>query len=79
MKEKIFKVYCYTNKQTDEKYIGVTCKTLKQRAGKNGRDYLRSNTKFAQAITKYGWDSFSHEIIEEGIQTLEIANLREQY
>lgn len=29
MKEKVFKIYCYTNKQTNEKYVGVTCKNVK--------------------------------------------------
>lgn len=79
MKEKIFKVYCYTNKQTDEKYIGVTCKTLKQRAGKNGRDYLRSNTKFAQAITKYGWDSFDVSILDTTTDDREASKLERYY
>lgn len=63
-------------------YIGLT-KQQPNKRWKNGLGYFKpsnpTQSLFWNAIQKYGWDSFSHEIIEEGIQTLEIANLREQY
>lgn len=79
MKEKVFKIYCYTNKQTNEKYVGVTCKTLNQRAGKNGREYTRTNTKFAQAINQYGWDSFEASILDTTKDDREASKLELYY
>ena len=59
-------------------YIGQTCMDVPEaRWGKNGEGY--SSQLFFRAIEKYGWDSFSHEILEEGIQTLEEANERERF
>ena len=44
----------------------------------NGAGY-NQDTKFGKAIKKYGWDNFTHEIIETNIQTLEDAKEREIY
>ena len=63
-------------------YIGQTSKTNpKQRWGKDGANYIKNgkNNFFANAIQKYGWDSFSHEVLEEDIQTSTAANKAEQY
>lgn len=59
-------------------YIGQTCTPTKIR-WKSGYGYTKNNQVFRSAIDKYGWDKFTHEIIEEGIQTLEEANEREKY
>ena len=34
-----WKVYKYTNKQNGMCYIGITSRTLKERAGKDGKGY----------------------------------------
>lgn len=63
-------------------YIGQTSKkNLKSRWGKNGTNYISKGktTFFANAIQKYGWNNFSHEILEENIQTQTAANKAEQY
>lgn len=48
-------------------YIGITCRNVKKRWD-NGRGYMYShNHHFESAIKKYGWDSFNHEILLEGL------------
>lgn len=46
-------------------YIGIT-KQEPQTRWKNGRGYADS-PRFINAINKYGWDSFEHEIVAEGL------------
>lgn len=46
-------------------YIGITCQGMERRARK-GEGY-KECTAFYNAIKKYGWDSFSHEILEDGL------------
>ena len=66
-------------------YIGQTSKSdPNERWRKDGTGYLGHTRTgqllvFAKAIEKYGWENFSHEIIEDGIDTLEEAYSREQY
>lgn len=76
---KEFKIYCYTNRYTGEKYIGSTCKTLKSRAGKNGRGYCRTNTRFKDAIDKYGWESFDVEVLDITDDDREASRLERHY
>lgn len=59
-------------------YIGQTRTPTKVR-WKSGYGYTKNCTIFYNAIQKYGWDSFTHEIIEDGITTLAQANEREKY
>lgn len=64
--EHIYKIYVYTNKVNNKKYVGQTRKSLKERAGNNGRCYNRS-PRFWNAIQKYGWDNFSPEILYDNL------------
>lgn len=73
---KDYKIYMYENIANHKKYIGQTCLSLSQRAGKNGIKY-KNCIYFYKAIQKYGWENFSSIILEEGL-TLEEANLKEQ-
>lgn len=57
-------------------YIGITKQTAEQR-WKDGFGYTKQ--LFGKAIKKYGWDNFTHEILEDNIETLELANKREKY
>lgn len=50
-------------------YIGIT-KQEPQKRWKNGRGYSNS-VRFMNAINKYGWDSFTHEVLAEGISKVE--------
>ena len=79
MKKRIWKIYKHTLLIGEHKgwaYIGITQQSTVQR-WKNGLGY--EGQLFGSAVRKYGWNNFSHEIIEDNIPTLELANLREQY
>ena len=52
----------HTNKINNKKYIGITCLDPKERWGKNGYKY-KKNKHFWNAIQKYGWDNFYHDIL----------------
>lgn len=62
---------------SNKSYIGITSQEPSKR-WRNGVGYDKE-TKFGKAIKKYGWDNFSHEIIEDNISTFEEACEREKY
>lgn len=63
--ERIYSVYKHTNKVNGKVYIGITCNKPEVRWGKNGIGYKRQ--LFWNAIQKYGWDNFAHEILFENL------------
>lgn len=69
-------VYVHQNKTNGKRYIGITNNTVKRWYGK-GKHY-DGCPRFFNAIQKYGWDNFQHEVIERGL-TLEEANDRERF
>lgn len=78
------KIYVYFNKKKYEQenikkyYVGQTSRTLELRAGTNGQGYHKYdnnlNSKFANAIRKWGWDAFEGHIIEDNIKSQEELN-----
>lgn len=74
---KTFTVYCHTNRVNGKKYIGITSKKPEYRWN-SGKGYS-TQTVFARAIKKYGWENFDHTILETNIATLEEANRKESY
>lgn len=59
-----YSVYCHTNKTNGKKYIGLT-KQKPERRWQKGYGYI--NTYFGNAIEKYGWDGFIHEVLYTGL------------
>lgn len=71
-----YSIYCHTNKLNGKKYIGQTKQSLERRF-ENGKAY-KNCVLFYNAIQKYGWENFEHEILETNL-SLEDANVREAY
>ena len=73
-----YRIYCYTNQVTGQKYVGCTCRKYQsKRAGKNGSGYSKCPF-FWQAIELYGWDNFQYEVLEDNLNK-EQSELRERY
>ena len=76
-------IYRHTDQLNGMCYIGQTKNRPEERWGKDGKEYAPSKgkkpTKFYQRIQQIGWNNFTHEIIEDNIPTLELANEREKY
>lgn len=78
-----YKIYMHTS-PSNKVYIGQTSQDLKRRCGKGGIGYLTKTKKweymqpaFANAILKYGWENFKHEILMDGL-TADEANYYEE-
>lgn len=59
-------VYMHVNRTNQKKYIGITKQQPKNRWGSNGHKYKES-PHFWAAIQKYGWDTFYHVVIMDGL------------
>lgn len=66
-------VYCHTNKINGKRYVGIT-KQKPNLRWRNGNGYI--GQIFYKAITKYGWEEFSHEILFTDLSRKE-AELKE--
>lgn len=81
--QKIYCVYCHTNKINGKKYIGITndiirrwrCKGIEYKPDKDSNQ----NRTFWNAIQKYGWDNFEHEILVENLTINEAKELEKYY
>ena len=59
----IYRHWLINDEEKEKSYIGLTTQALARR-WRNGEGYRREGTKFYNAIKKYGWDSFNHEVLE---------------
>lgn len=59
-------------------YIGITCQKPESRWGANGQNYKHC-LYLDNAIKKYGWENFSHEILATGLYRSEAARLERKY
>ena len=69
-------IYKHTNKINGKIYIGQTKMNPQYRWGKDGNGYKKQ--KIYEDIKKYGWDNFTHEIIEDNLSDSEVDK-RENY
>ncbi len=66
-----YKVYVHIS-PSNKYYVGITKQNIKNR-WKNGSSY-KQNSHFYNAIKKYGWDNFQHEVIAENLSKDEACN-----
>lgn len=64
-------LYIHTNIINGKKYVGITCAANPNRRWDNGRGYKPHKnakpTRFWNAIQKYGWENFTHEVRLTGL------------
>lgn len=71
-------IYIHTNKINGKKYVGQTIQKRPEDRWHGGANYCHSR-KFYNAIKKYGWDNFDHEVIPafpEELDFLEIEFIK---
>lgn len=71
MEENHWYVYQHVNQVNGKRYIGMTGTSPDHRWGQG----YKGCSRFYNAINKYGWDSFSHEVIKEGLTRMEAEAL----
>lgn len=69
-----WKVYEHRNKINNKSYIGITSTSVYRRWGHNGRCY-KGSPKFWNAIQKYGWNNFEHNVLADNLTEEEACNL----
>lgn len=74
---KNYSVYAHINKINGKIYIGVTSQIPKRRWGKNGNGY-KTSRYFWNAIQKYKWENFHHDIIAEHLTKNEAENFEKR-
>lgn len=62
----------HTNLANGKRYVGIT-RQLPERRWQKGAGY--ANTLFGNAIAKYGWDSFVHEVLASGLTKSEACEM----
>ena len=73
----MYYVYKHTNLANGKVYVGVTRQKPSRRwHGGNG---YRDQPLFWNAIQKYGWESFSHEILQQGLSQEDAYRLEQDY
>ena len=84
MIERKWCVYCHTNKLNNKKYIGITSESDPKNRWKNGYGYKpdkgnNQNVAFWNAIQKYGWENFDHEILADNLTEDKAKELEKYY
>ena len=77
MIEEKYYVYSHRNKINNKIYIGITKQNPTVRWGVDGKRY-KDSPRFWNAIQKYGWDNFEHEILYENLSQSEAADKEQE-
>jgi group I intron endonuclease len=77
MQDKEYLIYCHTS-PSGKKYIGQT-NNYNRRCTQHKNPNRKKLFAFHNAINKYGWDSFKHEILKDNLTTDEANNLEEYF
>ena len=72
----MYVVYRHRNKTNGKVYIGITSKSPKQR-WQNGNGYCEQSL-FWNAIQKYGWNNFEHDILYENLSKRDAEKLEQE-
>ena len=70
-------VYCHVNKINGKRYVGITSYPVSVRWN-NGNGY-KHNAHFTNAIKKYGWENFEHNILAVNVSESEAKELEKKY
>jgi group I intron endonuclease len=73
-----YKLYIHTNRKNGKRYIGITKQQPESRWGTNGCNYKESPHLYS-AVSKYGWNEFEHEIINDGMTRADACLLEKHY
>ena len=74
---KNYKIYMHKNKINGKIYIEKTKRSLNARWKSNGEGY-KTSPHMWNAIQKYGWDNFEHEILYENLSQAEGADKEQE-
>lgn len=70
---RLFTVYKHIS-PNGKQYVGITSYPVEKRWGNNGKGYA-DNKHFWNAICKYGWNNFKHEIVAENLSLAAACSL----
>jgi group I intron endonuclease len=74
--EKTFCVYAHTNKVNGKKYVGVTSQDPEKRWN-DGKGYTDRQPHMYNAIQKWGWENFEHEILFSNLSVEEASRIEQ--
>ena len=69
----------HTNTINNKKYIGITGQNPPERRWRNGGSGYSHSGYFRNAINKYGWENFTHEILISELTFEEACELEKYY
>ena len=72
-------VYMHTNTINNKKYIGITGQNPPERRWRNDGSGYSQSGYFRNAINKYGWENFTHEILISELTFEEACELEKYY
>lgn len=72
-------IYKITNNINKKIYIGYTTTSINKRINKHKNDDIKYGTLLGRAISKYGWDNFSYEVIIEENDRDKLLQLEQYY